>query len=73
MAYRFDIFQSKAKGMVLVDALIPQWVADRMLDQPTAAPGRFDLFQSKVKGMVSVDALIPPQVADRMLALLATV
>ena len=71
MKYRFDIFQSKAKGMVLVDALIPQWVADRMLELPPT--GRFDIFQSKVKGMISVDALIPQWVADRMLALLATV
>jgi hypothetical protein len=29
--YRFNVFQSEAAGMVLVDALLPQWVADRIL------------------------------------------
>jgi hypothetical protein len=29
--YRLNMFQSEIKGMVLVDALIPQWAADRLL------------------------------------------
>jgi hypothetical protein len=29
--YRLDTYQSEVGGMVLVDALIPQWVVDRMM------------------------------------------
>ena len=29
--YRIDLFQSSSGGMVLVDALLPQWIVDRLM------------------------------------------
>jgi hypothetical protein len=29
--YRIELFQSTAAGMVLVDALLPQWIVDRLI------------------------------------------